>query len=182
MLYLIKSNQFIKIGYTRDEKSYYSRIRQYHTHNPSTEIIDVVLEGSKEDEHNLHLLLKDYQYNNEWMYNDPEVYRKWYEYNKDKKRFDQNEIKNIVLGTNSSRLYSDQQSSNKSLRQLVQERFGKEGIYTGDEIKQNLKQVYEKLFNKPLKYVTIDLLSKFGYKYVQKLVQNKKKYYIFLDD
>ena len=58
MLYLIKSGEYVKIGYTKDLQS---RINIYKTHNPIIEIIDVI-EGTRIDELYLHQLCEKYLY------------------------------------------------------------------------------------------------------------------------
>lgn len=67
MLYLIKSNNKLKIGYT---KNLDSRLKSYKLHNPDA-ILLMSKDGSVKDEKNLHNLCRDYQVHNEW-YNDCE--------------------------------------------------------------------------------------------------------------
>lgn len=55
MLYLIKSNKFLKIGYTSNIDN---RIKQYKTHNPDIKILSII-EGTREDEKKLHELCKE---------------------------------------------------------------------------------------------------------------------------
>jgi hypothetical protein len=50
MLYLIKSGNYIKVGYTTNINK---RLCAYNTCNPDYELIDVV-EGSKQDESEFH--------------------------------------------------------------------------------------------------------------------------------
>lgn len=69
MIYIIKSTDYIKVGYSQDEETLEKRINSYNTHNPEYIILNVY-EGSKNNEHDLHVLLSEYKYKNEWfLYN-----------------------------------------------------------------------------------------------------------------
>lgn len=69
MIYVIKSTDYIKVGYSQDEETLERRINSYNTHNPEYIILNVY-EGSKNNEHDLHVLLSEYKYKNEWfLYN-----------------------------------------------------------------------------------------------------------------
>ena len=39
MLYFIKSGNYCKVGYTKDSKAFFDRMRKYLTHNPSFQIL-----------------------------------------------------------------------------------------------------------------------------------------------
>lgn len=78
MLYLIKSNDYLKIGYTDNLKQ---RIKSYKTTNPSFEVLDT-MEGTKNNEIKIHSLLKEYKYQTEWFYNKPEVLQVWNDFKK----------------------------------------------------------------------------------------------------
>lgn len=69
MLYLIKSNKFLKIGYTSNIDN---RIKQYKTHNPDIKILSII-EGTREDEKKLHELCKEWKYDSEWFYYSPKI-------------------------------------------------------------------------------------------------------------
>ena len=69
MLYLIKSNKFLKIGYTSNIDN---RIKQYKTHNPDIKILSII-EGTREDEKKLHELCKEWKYDSEWFYYSPRI-------------------------------------------------------------------------------------------------------------
>ena len=69
MIYLIKSNEYLKIGYTNNIGS---RVKSYNTHNPDYEIVSVK-SGSKVDEMRLHKLCRNYHYDKEWFYDVPYV-------------------------------------------------------------------------------------------------------------
>ena len=69
MIYIIKSTDYIKVGYSQDEETLERRINNYNTHNPEYIILSVY-EGSKNNEHDLHVLLSEYKYKSEWfLYN-----------------------------------------------------------------------------------------------------------------
>lgn len=69
MIYIIKSTDYIKVGYSQDEETLERRINNYNTHNPEYIILNVY-EGSKNNEHDLHVLLSEYKYKSEWfLYN-----------------------------------------------------------------------------------------------------------------
>ena len=80
MLYLIESSNYVKIGYAKD---IVKRMRQYNTHNPEFNLIDVT-NGELADETELHRKLKPYKYKNEWYYFDKEVVLIWLNYVKSK--------------------------------------------------------------------------------------------------
>ena len=63
MLYLIKSGDYYKIGYT---DNMYIRLKDYRTHNPDIHLIGMK-EGTLEDESNYHKELSDYIIRGEWM-------------------------------------------------------------------------------------------------------------------
>ena len=69
MIYLIKSNEYLKIGYTNNLDS---RTKAYNTHNPDYEIIGTK-PGTKTDETRLHKLCRNYHYDKEWFYDTPYV-------------------------------------------------------------------------------------------------------------
>lgn len=63
MLYLIKSGDYYKIGYT---DNMYIRLKDYRTHNPDIHLIGMK-EGTLEDENNYHKEFSDYIIHGEWM-------------------------------------------------------------------------------------------------------------------
>ena len=67
MIYLIKNDNFLKIGYTKDTDE---RLKTYNTHNPDYELL-AIREGDRKFETFLHYRFKQYQIKTEW-----------YEYNK----------------------------------------------------------------------------------------------------
>jgi hypothetical protein len=69
MLYLVKSGDYLKIGYT---DNVYKRIRQYNTYNPDIEVLSIRF-GNEEDEKKLHELLSEYNYKLEWFHYNNEV-------------------------------------------------------------------------------------------------------------
>lgn len=76
MLYLIKSDNYLKIGYTYDVSK---RMKQYETHNSSFVLLDTA-EGNLRDEEYLHSVLKPYWIKNEWFYNCDAVIKVWNSY------------------------------------------------------------------------------------------------------
>lgn len=78
MLYLVKSNNAIKIGSTEDVKM---RMQEYKTHNPDIELLEIS-EGTVKEEKELHYELKNYIYKNsrEWFIDCPEVRKIWDDY------------------------------------------------------------------------------------------------------
>ena len=82
-------------------------MKSYRTHNPDVKILDVVKDGSQEDERILHILLKDYQYRTEWFYDNKKVHEIWYNYTKDMEKFDPDSVPTVVEGTKTTRGYSD---------------------------------------------------------------------------
>ena len=57
MLYFIKSYDYCKVGYTKDSKAFFERMRKYLTHNPSFQILDIQKKGDKTDEKMIHVLI-----------------------------------------------------------------------------------------------------------------------------
>ena len=68
MLYLIKSGEYIKVGFSKDVVSLKSRMITYKTHNPNVLLLGLC-EGTEEDECNYHKKLDDYKLYNraEWF-------------------------------------------------------------------------------------------------------------------
>ena len=56
MIYLIKSGNYCKIGYSMNKKTFFSRMRTYLTHNPSYQILDI-RKGTKKTEENIHNMI-----------------------------------------------------------------------------------------------------------------------------
>ena len=56
MLYFIKSYDYCKVGYTKDSKAFFERMRKYLTHNPSFPILDIH-NGDMTDEKMIHVLI-----------------------------------------------------------------------------------------------------------------------------
>lgn len=73
MLYLIKSQEYVKIGYTDNLKH---RLMEYNIHNPCYQLLDTC-QGTMENEHTLHKLLKKYKHRNEWFHYNEEVINIW---------------------------------------------------------------------------------------------------------
>ena len=88
MLYLIKSQNYIKIGFTDNLKK---RLSEYNIHNPDYSLLDTCT-GNQDDEHLIHKLLKNYKHRNEWFHYNDYVIKIW------------NECKNVL---NSGQLIDD---------------------------------------------------------------------------
>lgn len=69
MLYLIKSAEYLKIGYTDNLDS---RLKQYDTHNPNYELLGTQ-NLSKWHESKLHEMCKEHHAKLEWFYDTQEV-------------------------------------------------------------------------------------------------------------
>lgn len=68
MLYLLKSNDYLKIGYTKDEDTLQVRLSSYKTHNPDYKLL-YLKEGNTSDEEMIHYKYSKYLSNNtEWFY------------------------------------------------------------------------------------------------------------------
>lgn len=62
MLYLLKSGNYLKIGYAKNIEE---RMKLYTTHNPDFELLDKA-EGTLLDEKELHKICKKWQHRTEW--------------------------------------------------------------------------------------------------------------------
>ena len=80
MLYFIKSYDYCKVGYTKDSKAFFERMRKYLTHNPSFQILDI-RKGKLEDEKMIHTLIpKELYHYGEWCVWDKEIAQIWLDY------------------------------------------------------------------------------------------------------
>lgn len=80
MLYFIKSGDYCKVGYSRDSKAFFTRMRTYLTHNPSFQILDLQ-KGDKTDEQMLHAFIPKQLYHyGEWCVWDKEIAQIWIDY------------------------------------------------------------------------------------------------------
>lgn len=80
MLYFIKSYDYCKVGYTKDSKAFFERMRKYLTHNPSFQILDI-RQGKLEDEKMIHTLIpKELYHYGEWCVWDKEIAQIWLDY------------------------------------------------------------------------------------------------------
>lgn len=75
MVYLIKSGNYLKIGYSQDVKK---RLQHYTTHNPDIVLLDTI-EGDESMEKMLHNLCKEFRLNNkqEWFHLNPFIIDVW---------------------------------------------------------------------------------------------------------
>ena len=170
MLYFIKSQNYLKIGYSRTEKSLVQRIKDYKTHNPNFIILDIVKDGKQEDETTLHHIIKNYKYYNEWFYDNPYVHKVWNNYTKEMSRIDIQDILDQAIDEN-------KYSENKILRATkdLQEQIGDEFIcYDIWDIKDILYKIYRKYKMKGSP--TLQSLEQFGY--THKRVRRKSETYL----
>lgn len=175
MLYFIKSQNYLKIGYTKDKSTYFKRINDYKTHNPEFKVLDVVKDGTSKDEINLHHLLVKYSYYTEWFHNCSEVYTIWNKYTKGMERFDPDKDEEKII----KKLQKETINNNKmeKIQEDVDKVFSKGCIMTGEEIKDTLRDIYSYHGFKTT-YIEIKNLKKFGYSLSRFLDGNKFKYRI----
>ena len=77
MLYFIKSGNYCKIGYSRDLKALFTRLRNYLTHNPSFQILDL-RKGDMITESQIHSLRPPELYHyGEWCVWNKEIAKLW---------------------------------------------------------------------------------------------------------
>lgn len=82
MLYLIKSGDYLKIGYSKNVDQ---RMCSYNTCNPDYLLLDIV-EGSTKDESEFHKLISKYHYKLEWFLYHEDIIDIWNKkYNKNVK-------------------------------------------------------------------------------------------------
>ena len=80
MLYFIKSGNYCKVGFSKDSKALFSRMRTYLTHNPSFQILDL-RNGEMEDETFIHTLIpKELYHYGEWCVWNKEIAQIWLDY------------------------------------------------------------------------------------------------------
>ena len=72
MIYIIKSSEYLKIGYSANKNTLRTRISSYRTHNPDFELLSVFY-GDRNDEKELHKLCKKFKYKTEWFHLSDEV-------------------------------------------------------------------------------------------------------------
>ena len=65
MLYFLKTEDYYKIGYTKDS-GLESRLRSYVSHNPLVELLGI-REGTRDDEKNYHTSFSKYDGTGEWF-------------------------------------------------------------------------------------------------------------------
>lgn len=84
MIYIIKSGEYIKIGYSKDECTLIKRFKCYNTHNPEYKVLNVFT-GEKEDEKKLHQLCLSEKFKTEWFYYSEDIIEKIDKYIKENK-------------------------------------------------------------------------------------------------
>ncbi len=117
MLYLIKCDNFLKIGYTSNLEN---RLKHYHTHNPNFEIL-YTRKGDKKDEHYLHKLLSKYKIDSsEWYKYSPYIIKVFKNY--EPYKLDQEYNKNIITDKYVLKLLSgNDKLKQKRLKKLINE-------------------------------------------------------------
>lgn len=81
MLYLIESNEFYKVGYSKNISAMHKRVSSYNTHNPSFKLISVSV-GTPAIEKTIHSLLSSLKHRGEWFHKDDYVLEVWNNYYK----------------------------------------------------------------------------------------------------
>ena len=77
MLYFIKSGNYCKIGFSKDRNALLNRLRNYLTHNPSFQILDLRT-GDKIRESQIHSMIPpDLQHYGEWCVWNKEIAQIW---------------------------------------------------------------------------------------------------------
>ena len=80
MLYFIKSGNYCKVGYTKDTKAFFIRMRNYLTHNPSFQILDIH-NGDTVDETLIHNYIPQNLYHyGEWCVWNKQIAYIWLDY------------------------------------------------------------------------------------------------------
>ncbi len=82
MIYFIKSGNYCKIGFTKDAKALFTRLRTYLTHNPSFQILDL-RKGDKIVEKIIHdKIPKELYHYGEWCVWNKKIAQIWIDYYK----------------------------------------------------------------------------------------------------
>ena len=77
MIYFIKSGNYCKVGYSRDKKAFFNRMRTYLTHNPSYQILDI-RKGTQKTEENIHNMIpSELLHYGEWCVWSKEIAKIW---------------------------------------------------------------------------------------------------------
>lgn len=77
MIYLIKSSDYLKVGFS---DNFEKRLKSYRSDNPNFLILDTLESGTKQDENNLHKMMEKYLHYGEWFRLCPEVLEIWSSY------------------------------------------------------------------------------------------------------
>lgn len=81
MIYLIKSSNYLKVGYS---DKFEQRLESYRTSNPDFQVIDTFEQGTRQDEANLHKLMENHLHYGEWFKYSIDVLEIWKNYIKTK--------------------------------------------------------------------------------------------------
>lgn len=71
MIYIIRADDYIKIGYSKTKGTAYGRINQIQTANPHRIEVIKITDGGLLEEHKLHKMLDHYRFRAEWYKPDP---------------------------------------------------------------------------------------------------------------
>ena len=88
----------IKVGFTNNQRTWKIRQDRYNSRNIDSTVIDVIPDGTIDEEHALHDALKKYKYDNEWSVDCKEVRDIWENYKLDKQELDDEIISEIEKG------------------------------------------------------------------------------------
>ncbi len=82
MLYFIKSGNYCKVGYSRDLKALFNRLRTYLTHNPSVQILDLRKGDMITEKHFHSVIPPELSHYGEWCVWSKEIARLWLQHYK----------------------------------------------------------------------------------------------------
>lgn len=137
MIYLIKSGNYFKIGYSENVEQ---RIKAYSTFNPDIEIL-AIEEGTKNDEARLHTICEELHYRNEWFHYNEHIMTLWNTYFKAKQllgvKIPKNETE-VTEDTNCLKILH-KNFSNKEWKTFI------DYVFANYEISQGWKDVLENL-------------------------------------
>ncbi len=130
MLYLIKSREYLKIGFTNNLEN---RENSYHTENPDFEFIST-REGNRQDESYLHNLLSSKIHHREWMLYDEFIIELFNNIQLPSEMEKENIIKKLKDDNNSLKCYiTNLEIKNRNLEQ--------EYLNHEDRINSNTEQI-----------------------------------------
>lgn len=148
MIYLLKSGEYIKIGYTQSLRSFPQRMESYFVHNPNIEIKGFI-EGSSQEEHEFHKNLEKFKISTgaeEWFKVPDDIYINLLKiFNPENKTF-------VIIGF-------DKKPKALVKRKELTECFSEVHSYTVNYFTQNMQKFY---LSNELKALVEDINKKFG--------------------